>query len=339
MAKAKARSRTFKSLEECLAAAGRLEEEPDATTRSACTPDFELFLPLGLPRKGDWLAEHKETGQSFSTYHRRMKYPATPGKHTDTILLVPFGSFAEGVAQQFRPLLLDYCQAFFSGMMVECLPKPLSLSKARRRQNDFGHDQYLIEDLFDALHKETSSHHRAYCRLGFTLEDIYPGDGWNYVFGQARPMERVGVFSFARHSPFFYEGLHASEVPSLKDGAGWLRECMRTMVHETCHMFGMLHCVYFHCLMNGSNGPQDTAGRFSFLCPVCLRKLLLALSYAPGDSSVLPRYQAIQRSMQNLLEEFRAQGVPDGEMEGLLSDLQWLEMLGEWKAMRWQGSV
>eukprot|EP00913_Durusdinium_trenchii_P019138 g17985.t1 len=240
MAKAKARSRTFKSLEECLAAAGRLEEEPDATTRSACTPDFELFLPLGLPRKGDWLAEHKETGQSFSTYHRRMKYPATPGKHTDTILLVPFGSFAEGVAQQFRPLLLDYCQAFFSGMMVECLPKPL----------------------------------------------------------------RVGVFSFARHSPFFYEGLHASEVPSLKDGAGWLRECMRTMVHETCHMFGMLHC------------------------------LLLALSYAPGDSSVLPRYQAIQRSMQNLLEEFRAQGVPDGEMEGLLSDLQWLEMLGEWKAMR-----
>lgn len=41
--------------------------------------------------------------------------------------------------------------------------------------------------------------------------------------------------------------------------------------------------------------------------------------------------------MQNLLEEFRAQGVPDGEMEGLLSDLQWLEMLGEWKAMRWQG--
>lgn len=29
--------------------------------------------------------------------------------------------------------------------------------------------------------------------------------------------------------------------------------------------------------------------------------------------------------------------MPDGEMEGLLSDLQWLEMLGEWKAMRWQG--
>ena len=24
------------------------------------TPDFELFLPLGIPRRGDWLAEHKE---------------------------------------------------------------------------------------------------------------------------------------------------------------------------------------------------------------------------------------------------------------------------------------
>ena len=67
-----------------------------------------------------------------------------------------------------------------------------------------------------------------------------------------REPRRVGVFSFARHSPFFYQGLHASqagtlqqarlqhvlmfadavpvasrmpEVPTLKDGSGWLRAC------------------------------------------------------------------------------------------------------------------
>lgn len=322
----KERSRTFKSVEECFAAAGRLEEESNPVTRTACTPDLEFFKVLGLPRRGDWLSEHKEVGQTYSTCQRRMKPPMTPSKHTDTILLVPFGNFAEGVAKNFLPLLLEYCQAFFPGMSVECVEKPLSLAKAKKRQNDFGHDQYLIADLFEALNTQTRSYRKAYCRLGITLEDIYPGEEWNYVFGQAKPMERVGVFSFARHSPFFYRGLHASQVPTLKDGAGWLRACMRTMVHETCHMFGILHCVYFHCLMNGNNGPGDSAGRSSFLCPVCLRKVWLALSFAPADGrSVLSRYQAILQVMQQMAVSFREMEVPDEEMAEVLADLGWLE--------------
>lgn len=51
------------------------------------------------------------------------------GKCTDTILLVPFGNFTVGVAEHFLPFLLEYCQAFFPGMSVECLEKPLSLAK------------------------------------------------------------------------------------------------------------------------------------------------------------------------------------------------------------------
>ena len=51
------------------------------------------------------------------------------GKCTDTILLVPFGNFTAGVAEHFLPFLLEYCQAFFPGMSVECLEKPLSLAK------------------------------------------------------------------------------------------------------------------------------------------------------------------------------------------------------------------
>ena len=202
-----------------------------------------------------------------------MKPPMTPTKHTDTILLVPMGtSFSEGVAASFLKYLVHYCMAFFTGMTVEVLDKPLLLANARKRENDFNHDQYLIADLFEALHTETRSHRKAYCRLGITMEDIYPGEEWNYVFGQAKPMERVGVllanlahstlalqtyeqqtqeclirklitagrfsapksqttcandrahthathvhkpsgvFSFARHSPFFYNGLHASQV-------------------------------------------------------------------------------------------------------------------------------
>ncbi|CAE7709804.1 Ank3 [Symbiodinium necroappetens] len=315
---------TFRSIEECISAAGKVEEEVDPITRFACSPNFEFFKPLGKPRRGDWLAEKKETGQTYTTYSRRMKPPMTPTKHTDTILLVPIGhSFSEGIAVKFLSYLIDYCTAFFVGMTVDVLDKPLSLAKMRKRMNDFMHEQYLIADLFDALHSETRSHRKAYCRLGITMEDIYPGEEWNYVFGQAKPMERVGVFSFARHSPFFYNGLHASQVKesaSHEQQAVWLRACMRTMVHETCHMFGILHCVYFHCVMNGSNGPHDSAGRSSFMCPVCLRKLLLALSYAPAVTGVLPRYQAILQVLERLLADFA-----DPSMEEVMSDISWLQ--------------
>ncbi|CAE7593755.1 AMZ2 [Symbiodinium natans] len=327
MAPKSSRSATFKSIEECISAAGKVEEEPDPVTRAACTLNLEFFKPLGQPRRGDWLAEKKETGQTYTTYSRRMKPPMTPTKHTDTILLVPMGSsFSEGIAVKFLSYLVDYCAAFFSGMTLDILDKPLSLAKARKRMNDFNHEQYLIADLFEALHSETRSHRKAYCRLGITMEDIYPGEEWNYVFGQAKPMERVGVFSFARHSPFFYHGLHASQVSgsaSHDQQAIWLRACMRTMVHETCHMFGILHCVYFHCLMNGSNGPQDTAGRSSFMCPVCLRKLLLALSYSPAATGAIPRYQAILQAMGRVLEDFGSQEDSE-EIQELTADIAWL---------------
>ena len=46
------------------------------------------------------------------------------------------------------------------------------------------------------------------------------------------------------------------------------------MVHEIGHMFGLAHCIYYECTMNGSNGsfeldyvPNRT------LCPICLAKL------------------------------------------------------------------
>jgi len=38
----------------------------------------------------------------------------------------------------------------------------------------------------------------AYCMLGITNYDLYPGDHWNYVFGWATYNVGVGVFSFTR---------------------------------------------------------------------------------------------------------------------------------------------
>ncbi len=48
-------------------------------------------------------------------------------------------------------------------------------------------------------------------------------------------------------------------------------------------MFNMDHCVYFHCLMNGSNHLQESDARPMHLCPVCLRKLHHSVGFDPVE--------------------------------------------------------
>lgn len=308
------------------AALGSLRDV-DLSLRNALEPAEEagLFRRLLRPKPGDWLADRKETGQPFGGYCRRYKdalsRPRAPA--CNGLLLVPLGSsFRSGVAPRFLEAIAKYCQAFFTNM--EIVQAPLvqletggkkkesgPCVEIRKRENPFGHPQYLLEDLFALLHKDKTvlgAGRHAFCVLGVTMEDIYPGEEWNYVFGQARPMERVGVFSFARHSPLFYEGLHASEIaPGMllpAQEARWLQACLRTSTHETNHMLGILHCIYYHCLMNGSNGPGDSAGGTGFLCPVCLRKFLFCLENISEGSrgvNVKQRYESMRVVLREAL--------------------------------------
>lgn len=292
-----------------------------------------LFRLLSKPRRGDWLDTHQELGQSFPQYAKRMNPQsgrALPRPACDGLLICPIGkSFDSDIGRLFMPHLVKYCAAFFPGMSIEVLDKPLSLKDVGKRDNDFGHSQYLIGDIFTMLntHKEVVSKRRAYCRLGVTLEDIFPGEEWNYVFGQARPIERVGVFSFARHSPVFYNGVHAIEaIQSMTPSSmlGWLRTCRHTMVHETCHMLGILHCIFWHCLMNGNNGPHDSNGSTPFLCPVCLRKLMYALAGVCGPEAVAAideRYANLEVVLGEVVSAFGNEACEDVRLR---KDLDWL---------------
>jgi archaemetzincin len=44
-------------------------------------------------------------------------------------------------------------------------------------------------------------------------------------------------------------------------------------------MFGLQHCIYFRCLLNGSNHLGESDDRPPHLCPVCLRKLQHAVGF------------------------------------------------------------
>ena len=80
------------------------------------------------------------------------------------------------------------------------------------------------------------------------------------------------------------------------------------MVHEIGHMFGLKHCIYYECTMNGTNGPGDGAKvKGTTMCPFCLLKLklnikcdtrqryeqLIEASQAIGLDSKASKFQAL----------------------------------------------
>ena len=100
--------------------------------------------------------------------------------------------------------------------------------------------------------------------LALTTSDLWPGEGWNFVFGQASLNQRVGVWSIARNGD-----PHGDEhgLPLC------LLRTLKTASHETGHMFSMPHCTLYECNMCGSNHRQEADRRPLWLCPCCLAKL------------------------------------------------------------------
>lgn len=44
-------------------------------------------------------------------------------------------------------------------------------------------------------------------------------------------------------------------------------------------MFGLKHCIHYECLMHGSNGLGDSAGRPPYFCAICYHKLSKCLHF------------------------------------------------------------
>lgn len=89
--------------------------------------------------------------------------------------------------------------------------------------------------------------------LSILMQDLYPGPKWNYVFGWANYKARTGVFSFGRYDPQFNGA--GEKVP--ENDLVLLKNACYVMVHEIGHMFGMIHCIFYECIMNGFNSETE----------------------------------------------------------------------------------
>lgn len=232
--------------------------------------DPQGFEPISAPGPQDWLANHPESGQTFKQFLESR--PNRPNETRRSIYLQPLDSFPTTGPSLDR--LKKWTEAFFA-MPVHLLPElDYRTASIHSRINSSSGQRQLLTG--DVLHLLASKLPRdAYCLLGITLQDLYPDPSWNFVFGEASLRERVGVYSFARYDPSFYRENSANREEVM------LRRSCKVLAHETGHLFGIAHCIYFRCIMNGSNHIAESDARPLHLCAVDLRKLYASIGFDP----------------------------------------------------------
>lgn len=68
-----------------------------------------------------------------------------------------------------------------------------------------GKIQYDINEIIEYINDMLPED--GFCLLAVCISDLFPGEGWNFVFGGACPIIRKGVFSFARYDHRFFQNV------------------------------------------------------------------------------------------------------------------------------------
>lgn len=246
-------------------------EKSKATLATVVEKLAPLAIPLKPPAPGEWLAEHDEPGQTFWQYANSDPTRATAERNK--IYIAPLGNFDEA-QDKILMCSAEFLSTFYGLPVIVQEPSSIAKisAKAQRIHPEWGDHQILTSYIREKLAKHLPSDAATY--LCFTTCDLWPGKNWNFVFGQASLLERVGVWSMYRYG-------NPSGSPSQ------YRKCLglvlKTMVHETGHMFGMQHCTAYNCGMCGSNHLPESRSHPIYFCPECTPKIKWATGVDLAD--------------------------------------------------------
>lgn len=237
--------------------------------RTAMTKVEPFFKPMGKPKGFDWLASHREPGQTFDEYLD--SNPTKPTKERQTIYVLPLGKFTEEQKKVIE-VTAGYLAVFYDlpvkQMPPQAIKHPLSPTDSRKvrytavEQIRTG---YLMESVLKPqLPKDAAA------LIAFTSSDLFPDETMNFVFGQASMEDRVGVWSLYR-------------LDDNADEATFLRRTLKIAAHETGHMFSIRHCTKYECVMSGTNYLEETDRRPIDACPECMAKVCWLSGISPTD--------------------------------------------------------
>ena len=230
-----------------------------------------LHKKLGRARPGDWLLYHKEPGQTFDAYLRCR--PVLPRGRRRVLYVQPLGRFTD-TQRKVVKLTAEFMGLHFNLPVKVRKDLPLSVipPKARRVHPQWGDKQILTTYVLDKVLRPRLPKDAAAC-IALTASDLWPGEGWNFVFGQASLARRVGVWSIYRNGD-------PDKDP--KTFRLCLLRTVKTATHEIGHMFSMLHCTAYECNMCGSNSRAESDRRPLAMCPQCMAKVCWATRADPA---------------------------------------------------------
>ncbi|MCJ8331802.1 MAG: hypothetical protein HRT89_24760 [Lentisphaeria bacterium] len=224
------------------------------------------------PGSSDWLFTHKEAGQSFLEYQRFVK--VKKGKKYKYIYVKQIGDFSKNQLK-VAELSKQYLSLYFNCKVEAMKPMAVNRIPPKYKRKQFGTQQILSTYVLYNILKPRRPKD-ALAVIALCSSDLWPGKGWNFVYGQASLRERIGVWS-----------IHRNGNPD-KQFATCLRRTIKTATHETGHILGLKHCITYECNMNGSNHMAESDNTPLALCPVCLKKLSWNVNSKP-----LERYKKL----------------------------------------------
>ncbi|MCA9401967.1 MAG: hypothetical protein KC713_10085, partial [Candidatus Omnitrophica bacterium] len=186
------------------------------------------------PGPYDWMAMHAEAGQGFEDFIK--SHPLVPDETRKIIYITLLGDF-DATQQSIIEQTARFIEVYFQQPVkfAEAIPLSNIPAHARRLHPQTKDPQILSSYVIEEVLIPTLPND-AFCYIAFTSSDLWPGEGWNFVFGQASIEDRVGVWSIYRNGD-----------PKTSEEARkvCLMRTIKTGTHEIGHMFGLHHCIFY----------------------------------------------------------------------------------------------
>lgn len=213
---------------------------------------------LDAPQPDEWLALVDEPGQTYEEYIRTARNLKSVQR--TTIYLQPLGPMTPEQAAVVERMA-EFARAFFACKVVVLAPAALPPTAYVPRRG-----QYHAGGLLERMAKHVPDDALAYVCV--TAAELYSAR-LEHTFGLASLQRRVAVDSIARYGE--------------PGTAEFLRRALKNFAHETGHILGLRHCIFYSCCMNGSNSIEESDGQPLHYCPLCLDKLRHALAFEPRE--------------------------------------------------------